>query len=166
MHPRPGLSPARGVGFGVRGKLTIDEMIARLEAATEGSDELDATLIACLVGGAAAQSPINGRWCVYKGEHRDGSPAAWQPREPTMIELFRAHIDGRGPTRSIDAALTFKPERWSWRAGNLPSGKGFADLGTQQSLQCIVGATPALALCIAALKARAVVAAYKKTVRS
>lgn len=57
-------------------------------------------------------------------------------------------------TTSIDVALTLVPEGWSWRTGNIPSGRGFADLGTQKSLQCIEAATPALALCIAALCAR------------
>jgi hypothetical protein len=58
-------------------------------------------------------------------------------------------------TASLDAALTLVPP-WSWRVGNLASGRAFADLGTQKSLQCIEGATPALALCAAALRARAV----------
>lgn len=57
-------------------------------------------------------------------------------------------------TASLDAALTLVPP-WSWRVGNLASGRAFADLGTQKSLQCIEGATPALALCAAALRARA-----------
>jgi len=57
-------------------------------------------------------------------------------------------------TESIDATLTLVPDNWSWRVGNLPSGRGFADLGTQKSLQGIEGATPAIALCIAALRAR------------
>lgn len=57
-------------------------------------------------------------------------------------------------TDSIDATLALLPP-WSWRVGNLPSGRGFADLGTQASLQCVEGATPAIALCIAALKAKA-----------
>lgn len=64
-------------------------------------------------------------------------------------------VDHGNPLTSLDAALTLVPEGWSWRVGNLPSGKGFADLGTQASLQCVEGATPPLALCIAALKARA-----------
>lgn len=57
-------------------------------------------------------------------------------------------------TASLDAALTLVPP-WSWRVGNLASGRAFADLGTQKSLQCIEGATPALALCAAALRASA-----------
>lgn len=58
-------------------------------------------------------------------------------------------------TTSLDAALKLVPRGWSWRVGNLPSGRGFASLGTQRSLQDIVGAAPALALCIAALRTRA-----------
>lgn len=65
------------------------------------------------------------------------------------------HINLATYTTSLDAALTLVQEGWSWRCANLPSGRGFASLGTQKSGQDIVGATPALALCIAALKARA-----------
>ena len=56
-------------------------------------------------------------------------------------------------TTSIDEALTLLPP-WSWRIGNLPSGRAFVDLGTQKSMQCIEGATPAIAICIAALRAK------------
>lgn len=57
-------------------------------------------------------------------------------------------------TGSLDAALRLLPGNWSWRVGNLPSGAGWASLGTQKSLQEIDGGSPALALCIACVIAR------------
>jgi hypothetical protein len=58
-------------------------------------------------------------------------------------------------TASIDEAvgLVERTLKWSWRVGNTPSGRGFAYLGTSQ--QEHEGATPAIALCIAALLALA-----------
>lgn len=58
-------------------------------------------------------------------------------------------------TSSIDAAITLVPKDgpyiWSWRVGNTPSGRGFSYIGTSQIEH--EGASPAIALCIAALKA-------------
>jgi hypothetical protein len=132
------------------------ELIARLEGAKSGSQELDAQVAAFIIGGTVIQSPRNGMWCVYLGANHRGEPSLWEPRD-IFGALLRQHLysEAGGPTRSLNAAVMMVPEGWSWRVGNLPSGRGFADLGTQRSLQGIEGATPALALCIAALKARA-----------
>lgn len=58
---------------------------------------------------------------------------------------------------SIDAALTLVPEGWDWGIGAM-AGKGFALLAKPNSTKPGVTvtniATPALAICIAALKAR------------
>lgn len=59
-------------------------------------------------------------------------------------------------TTSLDAALTLVPEGWHWNVGDV----GLAWVGTHESATKIVrhdgdAHTPALALCIAALKARA-----------
>lgn len=89
------------------------------------------------------------------GHQRCFDAAIWE-----VVKGTPAALGGQDPLRfppeytaSIDAALTLVPP-WSWRVGNLPSGRAFADLGTQASLQCVEGVTPAIALCIAALKAR------------
>ena len=138
----------------------MTELIKRLETAETGSRELDAE-IAIHIGWKHSK--------VQKGHGLSGAPIwshEWQSPDghETDFERVSEFVQGNPeivaadivPTFStnIDAALTLAPEGWSWRVGNVPSGGGFADLGTQTSLQCIEGGTPALALCIAALKAR------------
>jgi hypothetical protein len=115
-------------------RLQMDALIARLEKTKRPTRKLDVE-IGCLVRDF---NPAE------LGIDEIGVPGSgWTP-DPDEWPLY---------TSSIDAALALIPP-WSWRVGNLPSGRGFADLGTQSSLQCVEGATPALALCIAALKAR------------
>lgn len=129
--------------------MSIEELIAKLEAAAEGSSELDWWIY--------LTATDRGRWEFASPENELILPwPQWIENHPIEMRLPHYYDEERRPyTRSIDAALTLAPDRWSWRVGNLPSGQGFADLGTQQSLQCVVGATPALALCTAALHARA-----------
>ncbi len=117
--------------------MTDDELIAALEKATGPDRWLDFEI-----------------WCAMTKP--SGFPALSEPKEnrKRWFETWKNTDAIPLYSASIDAALTLVPEGWSWRAGNLPSGKGFADLGTQASLQCIEGATPAISLCIAALKAR------------
>ncbi len=57
-------------------------------------------------------------------------------------------------TASIDAALTLVPEGWGWSFGQTPTDEG-VEYHAQVNWEPIVaGGTPAIALCIAALKAR------------
>lgn len=113
----------------------MDDLIARLEAATAPSRELD-VLIAQAVGepwGAGGYS-IGGNW---------GERAARY-------------------TASIDVALTLVPEGWHWCAcgpsdTHLPIAYIVPDMGRTpwpKWVDDIEGATPAIALCIAALRAR------------
>ena len=89
----------------------MDDLIARLEAAKEGSRELD-------------------------------------------IAIFRAITDKpriRPPfSTSLDAALTLVPERCPWAV----ESAGVVELGTVNGPVEGFAATPALALCIACLRAR------------
>ena len=55
-------------------------------------------------------------------------------------------------TSSLDAALTLVPDCTPWAAGEDEDGTGCADIPRHRVL--VHAATPALALCIAALKAR------------
>lgn len=114
--------------------MTLDELIVRLKETSAGTRDLDAAIADAVDGWPVADDP---EWRIAPNG------------VPVHLRTIVSHY-----TTSLDAAMTLIPKRWSWRAGNLPSGRGFADLGTQVSLQCVVGATPALALCIAALKAR------------
>lgn len=143
----------------------MDDLIKRLEAATGPDDELDAKIIASVVGGTASRSPINGRWCVYVGEDRSGRPRLWEPRDSFGAKLRRIWLDGYGPTACIDAALTLVPDncltmaRTLWH-GAQTAGYAAVNLYTPSPNRMFlngcdgISATPALALCIAALKAR------------
>ncbi len=144
--------------------MSIKEIISRLEAASKGSDELDACVIAEFVGGTVEMSPFNGRWCVYQGTDRNGRPRSWEPKTAIERELYGAHAHDRGPTRSLDAALTLVPEGATFHVMNdcgLPGRAKIGPIGasiylTEDAPKFIQadGDTPALALCIAALKAR------------
>lgn len=129
----------------------VATLIARVEAATGPSRELDAE-IAALVRAVPANAPgWLMRWSGFKvaPEFPPGAIAAYGGNGK-ITAWWNAPLY----TSSIDADLTLLPD-WSWRVGNLPSGRTFADLGTQKSMWGIEGSTPAIALCIVALKVRA-----------
>jgi hypothetical protein len=141
--------------------MILSELIAKLEEAEEGSQELDALVIATLIGGTIQLSPFNGLWCIYRGERRNGEPALWQPSAGLETQWWGAYKT-LGVTRSIDAALTLAPEGMEWHVSN--RGQIGADHLCFAGLygapfvgsECDTNAkTPALALCIASLKARA-----------
>ena len=84
----------------------FDELIGRLAAATEGSAELDAAVISHLVGAKMEYVERAGRWCLYRdGTDPKGNARLWAPRGDDEYRLYRFLVDGRGPTRSLDAAL-------------------------------------------------------------
>jgi hypothetical protein len=129
------------------------ELIARLEAAKEGSGELD-SLVSETVFAAAGRGGMRLRTPEPVGR---GAP------------LAELGADGRVRrySRSLDAALTLVPEGWSWqirviRRSPLPVPINRAVVAHDRtglvlaSEHCEAEAqTPALALCIAALRARA-----------
>lgn len=117
-------------------------LIARLEAAAEGSRELDAEIAIFL-------NPKLAEWERFGGELHGPSDS-----------IFHApHY-----TTSIDAALALVPEGWAWFAQRIgqPFSTGFARLwlpaartkGLKIEQYQSEAATPALALVIAAMKAR------------
>jgi hypothetical protein len=140
------------------------ELIGQLEAAVEGSEELDALLIAHVVGGTVEQSQLNARWCVYVGRHGQRD---WEPKTRWERELCLAYLDGRGPTRSFEAALLILPEGFAVERLTVWPGMGASCviLGTHKRYGRFIhdhrdgrweadSRTGALAVCIAALKAR------------
>ena len=123
-------------------------LIQRLQDASEGSRELDA-LIRCAVYAPSSayveQSPINGAWCVFEGVDRSGRARLWEG--PGRNLEF---------TRSIDAEMTLVPEGWWWVLMMDGDGGGYQSAISSvntNNLEFLLGATPALALCIAALQA-------------
>ncbi len=114
------------------------DLIAKTEAALEGSPKLNAMIAEAL------------DWTFMSG---------WALSESYWIAPDDSHHEMPPPwTESLDAALTLVPEGWGWGA-NQHSGLCRANVRNEsngETLPLPVGApTPALALCIAALKARA-----------
>ena len=108
----------------------MSDLLARLEAATEGSSMLDNAIYDALWG------------------------------LPRMGGDYRGHTVPIPPepyTTSIDAALTLLPEGWKWSVDS--SGCAWVcpvDADSAYTEMIVIGGVtiPALALCIAALKAR------------
>lgn len=116
----------------------MKDLIERLEKATGPDRELD-VLIAAARDGATAE------WQAYKNEfafHRDGSWVSVHPLLPF--------------TASIDAALTLVPddERVIMGRHQTVGTRPWAQVGRPANGSDSTAPTPALALCIAALKAR------------
>lgn len=133
---------------------TLAELIARLEKATGPDPKLDVQ-IAFAIGWRAEEWPEDGR----------GPMGTWRPPPPhgcdwdalwtswlwTMPDGSRAVLRDRLFTASLDAALTLVPQGKEWEMyGYEPlariyyAGSKYVDGRA---------ATPALALCIAALRA-------------
>lgn len=127
--------------------MTIDELIAKLEAATEGSRELD-----CDIFVATAPSPFVSYYpdCVL-----------------ASLGGFAARVEIKdipAYTTSLDAALTLVPERdksgayWRCIIERKPLHSGQAWLAEVRPHAkdggYAIAYTPALALCVAAMKAR------------
>ena len=120
----------------------MDDLIKALEQATEGSRELDADV--CKVAfwqshGYYGETDEHGEWFLYS--HRTGG-------NPTPKERLPHY------TTSLDAALTLVPDGYT---GHLSFGDRGAchllDLDNE-IVASQIASTPALALCLAALKAR------------
>jgi hypothetical protein len=134
--------------------IDTQELIARIEAATGPDRELDAAIYAAMNPEMRPIPNLKGRF--------------FNPAKTTAFVAKDYHL-GKGVTdvapsfsASIDAALTLVPGKWKVRQMNfsapcaddrkwwlnLHGGKEGEDTFTG------LGATPALAICIAALKAR------------
>jgi hypothetical protein len=134
----------------------LQSLLSRLETATEGSRELDAEIDAALRIG----KPSLPDWA------RTNFPT-WRARPDGRVEC--AHGDGTGSlhwesqpfTRSVDAALSLVPEGFYWnlRVGrNVITATVQSPFGTSLTPQWVheeaEAETPALALVVAALRAR------------
>lgn len=128
--------------------MTHERLIAALEAATEGSRELDAEVAVA---------------CGWRSKLGDDGRSYWKRDD---YDSWLAISDGGPdfyPTTSIDDALTLVPEGCIWKVfSDYPGDAYFADLekwvpgheGTEHWRTDGACSSPALALCIAALKAR------------
>ena len=145
----------------------LDDLIARLDAATRGSQELDAAIIARLVGGTFAQSPFNGAWCVYNGTNRNGQARLWEYARGDAFgeKLWWTTARTEGLTSSVDAALVLVPDGCGCvlGAGRITPSEPlygaviFSDLSGRTEIgHGETNVSLALAVCIAALRARKV----------
>ena len=114
----------------------MDKLIAELEAAAAGSRKLDKAIYVAL------GLPIT--------NHRN--------LDPQMIEI---HLESVAPryTTSLDAAVSWVPEECCWEIsvdpdweGKIPPSAVVCPIGESPQRR-ILASTPALALCVAALRA-------------
>lgn len=127
------------------------DLIERLSQATQGSWELsDKVLLAC---GWTRRRVIDPGASADYGEDVE----AWYWDDPDGNPMA---TDRPSPTESIDAALTLVPEGWAWIVESCqpyesePVECSAAVWNCRAQPPVHDGATPALALCIAALRAR------------
>ncbi len=143
--------------------MLMTDLIARLEAAPEGSRILDARIAvtACI----DMPTPMGDASPYLKMPHKldECEPGTyWLVQRSGMSLLTAPHY-----TTSLDAALTLVPEGWrgklligDWSDGQRPEQDRAAlwnnDDGARESVFGVgsSAATPALALCIASLRAR------------
>jgi hypothetical protein len=129
----------------------MKELIANLEAATEPSRELDLDIL----------------WEIFPEERKkvfDGvrhiSTMTAVHGEFWYLPLADREFDCPRYIGEVDTALTLVPKGYSWMAGCAPGTRFFATLYTTEESGLphdgieATGATAAIAICIAALKAR------------
>lgn len=116
--------------------MSYQDLIARLEKATGPDRELDADI------------------CLEVGPYQSD---IWErnPRHRHLLQTKDAKLNDWVPfpnyTASLDAALTLVPEGQSAQTTRYANHEGGAWVGDEDFVRA---ATPAIALCIAALKAR------------
>ena len=120
-------------------------LIAKLEAATEGSREFDAAIFCMIAPGAKLAGEVYADACKPTED-------VWFPQGPRgTLRVPPAY------TSSLDAALTLVPEGWDYCISRGHGEPAAASLSPTMTVGEVLATapTPALALCIAALKARA-----------
>lgn len=136
--------------------MTLSQIIAELEAAKEGSRELEAKIFAVT---ADKNSREFWRW---RGIH--------STKTTTDAEAWQSFCRKRSPfyTHSLDAALSLLAKGTLWAVIDMEDGPiarlcwPNPDGGFVGGYHEAYAATPALALCLAALKARAALATEEK----
>lgn len=132
----------------------MKDLIEKLESAMEGSRELDYLIHGTIKGWRLPDGPNSFSWSVIDS-FQYGSPDS----ERTAIYIKEWELPEY--TTSLDAALALVPNGYCWqvrqgiavRANVWSLEIDYADSHTLP--QGLTPAAPALALCIAALKARA-----------
>jgi hypothetical protein len=136
----------------------MNELIARLEAASEGSRELDVRIHAALHPGRSLLLDP-GSVGPKRREPQYGTLSDLPLDGWSDYEAVARTIDAPAYTTSLDAALTLVPAGWGWSLDYMDPGEPDGAMvgqhaGEGYNADCRP-VPPALALCIAALKARA-----------
>lgn len=128
----------------------LESLVKKFEQATEGSRELDA-LIEVAVGSTNFGTLANGyRWELEA--HPDGVSVNLNATDGKHSSRQKRYTPPLYTTSLDDAALTLVPEGESWGCGYESSNlHGMAWVGANN--RTCTAATPALALCIASLRA-------------
>jgi len=138
----------------------LEELALACERATGPDRELDVRIRCAIFAPAGAyveQSQINGAWCVYEIGF-SGKPRSWESRGLSQEQRLGSF------TASLDAAMTLVPEGYWWTVGHVMGPQMLTrDLfwatchsrEAQWPYERPTAATPALALCAANLRARA-----------
>lgn len=116
----------------------IQNLIAHLEAASEGSRELDAAI-----------------WEIEPCEPPDCN---LRTKAIAIVRLKAGGDDAECPayTTSLDAALTLVPEGWLWDIASTGCVWGMPEHSLDDQIVISGISNPKIAVCILALKARAV----------
>jgi len=114
-------------------RLDMQELIDKLEATTRGSRELDR----CVLLASGWHIDTDGYWWA-----RNGNLGFHGKKETHLLPQ---------PTTSINAALNLLSKGRLWSIGTIVNGSGFVVV-LDNSGKSYRGATPALAVCIAALE--------------
>jgi hypothetical protein len=125
----------------------MDELIARLEAATGPDRELDEG-IHVVFGHCLHPFDKWQKWEIEDGNDYDSGINCGVCGKDTSFNPAPAY------TSSIDAAVTLVPEDMHWEICRADHRKGFMARVWYSVVYRADAPTPALALCIAALKAR------------
>lgn len=136
----------------------VDTLIRDLEAAPEVSRKLDAEVWASIATNADFGCPtFSVGWEPRFEASEDGKVTLYAKNMKTEEWLERSRRPAPFYTTSLDAALTLVPEGWGWMIDwTEPTERPRAVLCHEPTVtvECREASTPALALCIAALKAR------------
>lgn len=128
----------------------LSGVVERLEKATGPDRELDDAIMAAIFvreerhTGVQERLALDDEWVPVK------SPV-WV--DPATDQWVSTHA--RQFTSSADAALTLVPKDYDWIVGNVNGQLGGTPYACVGSTEQHFGATPIIALCVAALKARA-----------
>lgn len=117
----------------------MNDLIERLKKATGPDRELDALIEQTLPGVLPHPDKRMTVGYVISG---DSHPRYGHAGQAYLAAPY---------TRSLDAAITLVPKDRGWMLAQYENGACWAEVGDDWQFQ---GATPAIALCIAALKAR------------